>query len=101
MAVLAGAWRRTYGSYGDDCRSLGALVSIWWYASAANAVDALGSRSGGWFLFYTLLKSLDGGWRMGEAYRGFWGGVLPFTRVEFLDSFAFLLFFRGKRRFFV
>ena len=38
---------------------------------------------------------------MGEADRGFWGGVLPFIRVEFLDSFAFLLFFRGKRRFFV
>ena len=36
---------------------------------------------------------------MGEAYRGFWGGVLPFMRVEFLDSFDLLMFFRRKRQF--
>ena len=36
MTMLAGVWRRTYG---DDCRSFGALVSIWRYAGAANAVD--------------------------------------------------------------
>ena len=61
MAVLAGAWRRTYGSYGsygDDCRSLGGACVDMVVCERGECRGCVRIEERQTVSFYTLLKSL-------------------------------------------